>query len=41
VAPPGAPAKQRFRTHEALVIDQQGGFDPGPLKSFLMQLGVA
>lgn len=41
VAPPGNPNKQRLRTHEALVIDQQGGFDPAPLKTFLSQLRVA
>ncbi len=41
VAPPESVTKQRFRTHEALVIDQQGGFDPAPLKTFLSQLRIA
>ncbi len=41
VAPPGTSTKQRFRTHEALVIDQQAGFDPAPLKPFLSQLRIA
>jgi hypothetical protein len=41
VAPPGSNTKQRFRTHEALVIDQQSGFDPAPLKPFLSQLRIA
>jgi hypothetical protein len=41
VAPPGSATKQRLRTHEALVIDQQGGFDPAPLRPFLSQLRIA
>ena len=41
VAPPESTTKQRFRTHEALVIDQQAGFDPAPLKPFLSQLRIA
>jgi hypothetical protein len=41
IAPPGSTTKQRLRTHEALVIDQQGGFDPAPLKPFLSQLRIA
>jgi hypothetical protein len=41
VAPPGSATKQRLRTHEALVIDQQAGFDPAPLRPFLSQLGTA
>ena len=41
VAPPESTTKQRLRTHEALVIDQQGGFDPAPLKPFLLQLRIA
>jgi hypothetical protein len=41
VAPPGSTTKQRLRTHEALVIDQQGGFDPAPLRPFLSQLRIA
>jgi hypothetical protein len=41
VAPPESVTKQRFRTHEALVIDQQAGFDPAPLKQFLSQLRIA
>ena len=41
VAPPDSTTKQRFRTHEALVIDQQAGFDPKPLQIFLSQLRIA
>jgi hypothetical protein len=41
VAPPESVTKQRFRTHEALVIDQQAGFDPKPLQTFLSQLRIA
>jgi len=41
VAPPGSATKQRLRTHEALVIDQQAGFDPAPLRPFLSQLRIA
>jgi hypothetical protein len=41
VAPPGSTTKQRLRTHEALVIDQQAGFDPTPLRPFLSQLRIA
>ncbi len=41
VAPPESVTKQRFRTHEALVIDQQAGFDPKPLQNFLSQLRIA
>ena len=41
VAPPGNTTKQRLRTHEALVIDQQGGFDPAPLRPFLSQFRIA
>ncbi len=41
VAAPGSPTKQRLRTHEALVIDQQSGFDPEPLRNFLNQIRVS
>jgi hypothetical protein len=41
VAPPESPTKKRLRTHEALVIDQQAGFDPSPIKQFLEQLRSA
>lgn len=38
VGPPDSTAKARFRTHEALVIDQRGAFDPAAMKPFLSQL---
>lgn len=38
VAPPETPAKRRFRTREALVIDHREGFDPTTLESFISQL---
>jgi hypothetical protein len=41
LAPPESPSKQRLRTHEAVVIDQQKGFDPAHLKPFLGQLRIA
>jgi hypothetical protein len=41
VAPPETPQKRRIRTHEALVIDQRGGFEPAGLQPFLNQLQIA
>lgn len=38
VAPPDSPSKQRFRTREALVIDQRSEFDPAALSPFISQL---
>lgn len=38
VGPPDNPAKGRFRTHEALVINQRGTFDPAAMQPFLSQL---
>ena len=35
---PETEEKQRFRTHEALVIPQPGGFTAEPLKPFIAQL---
>lgn len=40
VGPPDGPAKGRFRTHEALVLDQRGSFDPAAMQPFLSQLRV-
>lgn len=36
--PPRTPDKDRFRTHEAVVIPQWNGYDPGPLKPFVEKL---
>lgn len=36
--PPKTPDKDRFRTHEAVVIPQWNGYDAGPLKPFLEKL---
>lgn len=41
VAPPESPTKRRLRTHEAVVIDHQTGFDPRPVEQFLTQLRIA
>lgn len=38
VAPPEDPKKQRFRTREAVVIHQPGGFEPASLQPFVGQL---
>jgi hypothetical protein len=38
VAPPDSPTKARFRTREALVIDQRTAFDPAGLGPFISQL---
>lgn len=38
VAPPDNPNKGRFRTHEAIVINQRGTFDPAAMQPFLSQL---
>jgi hypothetical protein len=38
VGPPLAPAKDRFRTHEAMVIHQMEGFSPDPLHPFIVRL---
>ena len=38
VAPPDSPSKARFRTREALVIDQRTSFDPAALSNFISQL---
>ena len=38
VGPPDTPVKGRFRTHEALVINQRGTFDPAAMQPFLSQL---
>jgi hypothetical protein len=35
---PKTPEKERFRTHEALVIPQLDGFSPEPLRSFISRL---
>jgi hypothetical protein len=40
VGPPDSPSKARFRTREALVIDQRTSFDPAALSNFLSQLHV-
>jgi hypothetical protein len=36
--PPQTPDKERFRTHEALVIPQWSGFSPDPLRAFVSLL---
>jgi hypothetical protein len=38
VAPPDNPNKGRFRTHEAIVVNQRGTFDPAAMQPFLSQL---
>lgn len=38
VAPPDSPTKARFRTREAMVIDQRTAFDPAGLSPFISQL---
>jgi hypothetical protein len=38
VAPPNAPGKAQFRTHEAMVIQQSQGFAPEALEPFLSRL---
>jgi hypothetical protein len=38
LGPPDGPAKGRFRTHEALVVNQRGAFDPAAMQPFLSQL---
>ena len=38
VAPPDNPSKAKFRTREAMVIDQRAPFDPAALVSFISQL---
>jgi hypothetical protein len=38
VAPPDNPSKAKFRTREAMVIDQRAPFDPASLTGFLSQL---
>ena len=38
VAPPDNPTKAKFRTREAMVIDQRAPFDPAALSEFLSQL---
>ena len=38
VAPPDNPSKAKFRTREAMVIDQRAPFDPAVLTSFISQL---
>ena len=38
VGPPDTAVKARFRTHEALVIQQRGTFDPAAMQPFLSQL---
>ena len=38
VAPPDSPSKAKFRTREAMVIDQRAPFDPAVLTSFISQL---
>jgi hypothetical protein len=40
LVPPRTPYKERFRTHEALVIPQWEGFSPGPLQPFISSLKV-
>ena len=39
VAPPATPQKARFRTHEALVLTENGHFDSAVLAPFLAPLG--
>lgn len=41
VAPPDAPDKQRFRTHDALVIKADASFTPSVLEPFVGQLSQA
>ena len=36
VAAPDTPQKQRFRTHEAMVVKNVGDFDPQEIASFLV-----
>ena len=38
VGPPDTTSKGRFRTHEAMVIDQRGAFDAAAMQPFLSQL---
>jgi len=38
VAPPDSPSKAKFRTREAMVIDQRAPFDPAALSEFIGQL---
>src|SRR5215204_4957502 len=38
VAPPDNPTKAKFRTREAMVIDQRAPFDPAVLSGFISQL---
>lgn len=38
VAPPDSPSKAKFRTREAMVIDQRAPFDPAALVEFISQL---
>ena len=38
VAPPDNPSKAKFRTREAMVIDQRAPFDPAALTCFISQL---
>jgi hypothetical protein len=38
LVPPRTPDKERFRTHEALVIPQWDGFSPEPLQPFISRL---
>ena len=38
VAPPDNPTKAKFRTREAMVIDQRAPFDPAALSGFISQL---
>jgi hypothetical protein len=36
--PPRSPEKERFRTHEALVVPQWDGYQPSPWRDFIAQL---
>lgn len=38
LVPPRTPSKERFRTHEALVIPQWDGFSPAPLQPLISSL---
>jgi hypothetical protein len=38
LVPPRTPDKERFRTHEALVIPQWDGFSPEPLQPLISSL---
>jgi hypothetical protein len=38
VGPPDSPSKAKFRTREAMVIDQRAPFDPAALTGFISQL---